>query len=745
MKEKALLAISGKVLEKPFSLDAIGVIRSAVERALSERDVLLTECIVTLEPSKFLASSFFMSAGFVTAPADDEDLQAAALVMRSVMSPNSPDEVVVMLGEDEPVNFLRAITGRARRTLLRLSGPEDAGVSEQLAQSLEGVLDIRELLSKEGVSWDDYERHTWDGWSDQFEQFLSVGSGSGPTPRAPETEPLGGGSGADVDELTNLPDELTRFTESAPKWNEALVALLLANEMKCSAYKATEQLDRDFPGINSFYLKRRGDFEKLLCDQVRLTVDDNGGASLCHVDHSDLAPVDPAAALSQLSLGSGGDAQLEVQQTYVEPKQEETPDFDDVKEQALFMQEICEWALERRRIVAEKGFATPAAVDRDQEYYEGGRMLSLYIWPLSYHANHFDDAEMQNAADAYGHLADSMKVLKKAFSLIDEISNENLVKALSLAAAAQCLVKTILLRNKVVSSTNTTVISDQVQRNAYRAVKGLTHAYVGGKGFVQYLQFSDAVDPQDLPELRKKLDAFEQELDSVSRQSKGRKKVEGRLNYSVTKLRDDVSDVYQWGIAIEAVTALCQDFGEKPSSVALRELFVDIIDKIPESVELTDEFCNVVQAIEVYKALEQEKAEAEANAGAEETPDSPAVQAVREHYRGSKVVFIGGIPQEHIIARLQSKFEIELLWSVNGHGKSLKTFNPYLNDPDVKLFLVYIPWCSHKHSEELAVMARDANKDFVRLPKGTNPEKIATVICGQIKDFEGALDAKTAE
>ena len=42
-------------------------------------------------------------------------------------------------------------------------------------------------------------------------------------------------------------------------------------------------------------------------------------------------------------------------------------------------------------------------------------------------------------------------------------------------------------------------------------------------------------------------------------------------------------------------------------------------------------------------------------------------------------------------------------------------------------------------------MARDANKDFVRLPKGTNPEKIATVICGQIKDFEGVLDAKTAE
>ena len=204
MKEKALLAISGKVLEKSFSLDAIGVIRSAVERALSERDVLLTDCIVTLEPSKFLASSFFMSAGFVTAPADDEDLQAAALVMRSVMSPNSPDEVVVMLGEDEPVNFLRAITGMARRTLLRLSGPEDAGVSEQLAQSLEGVLDIRELLSKEGVSWDDYERHTWDGWSDQFEQFLSVGAGSGPTPRAPETEPLGGGSGADVDEVARV-------------------------------------------------------------------------------------------------------------------------------------------------------------------------------------------------------------------------------------------------------------------------------------------------------------------------------------------------------------------------------------------------------------------------------------------------------------------------------------------------------------------------------------------------------------
>lgn len=744
MKEKALLAISGKVLEKSFSLDAISVIRSAVERALSERDVLLTECIATLEPSKFLASSFFMSAGFVTAPADDEDLQTATLVIRSVMSPNPPDEVVVMFGEDEPVNFLRSITGMTRRTLLRLSEPGDSGVSDQLAQSLEGVLDIRELLSKEGVSWDDYERHTWDGWSAQFEQFMSVGVGAGPTPRASETEPLDGGSGADVDELTNLPDELTRFTESAPEWNKALVALLLENEMKCSAYKATEQLDRDFPGLNSFYLQRRADFEKLLCDQVRLTVDDNGGASLCHVDHSDLTPVDTAEALSQLSLGSGGDALPEVQQAPFEPKLDTPPDFDDVKEQALFMQEICEWALERRQIVEEKGFVTPAATERDQAYYEGGRMLSLYIWPLTYHASNFDDAEMQNAADAYGHLASSMEVLKKAFHLVEEIPSEKLVKALSLAATAQCLVKTILLRNNLVSP-NTSNILDNVQRNAYRAVNDLTRMYVNGRGFVLNLRYTDRVEPEELPDLRTRLDAFDQELAELSMQSKGRKHFEGKLKYCVVKLREDVSDVYQWENAIEAVTELCRDFGEKPSSVALREQLVDIFDKIPESVELTDEFCNVVQAIEVYKALEQEKAEAEANAGAEETPDSPAVQAVREHYRGSKVVFIGGIPQEHIITRLQSKFEIELLWSVNGHGKSLKTFNPYLNDPDVKLFLVYIPWCSHKHSEELAVMAREANKDFVRLPRGTNPEKIASVICGQIKDFEGVLDAKTAE
>ena len=95
------------------------------------------------------------------------------------------------------------------------------------------------------------------------------------------------------------------------------------------------------------------------------------------------------------------------------------------------------------------------------------------------------------------------------------------------------------------------------------------------------------------------------------------------------------------------------------------------------------------------------------------------------------MVFIGGEPKEHIIRRIEDRFNVKLIWNSTNHSDSLNRFDGELSDPDVSLFLIYIPWCSHKHSEELAQIVQRAGKKLVRLRKGTNPDVIAEAICAQ--------------
>ena len=116
---------------------------------------------------------------------------------------------------------------------------------------------------------------------------------------------------------------------------------------------------------------------------------------------------------------------------------------------------------------------------------------------------------------------------------------------------------------------------------------------------------------------------------------------------------------------------------------------------------------------------------------------------MRSHYHGAKAVFLGGRPVEHLRSRLASKLNIDLIWPETSHGDSLDRLSGYVKDPDVKLFLVYIPWCSHKHSLDFADIVKKNFKDFVRIRKGTSPETIANAICAQVSmsDDDIFLDA----
>ncbi|MBO7723352.1 MAG: hypothetical protein J6S27_06140, partial [Thermoguttaceae bacterium] len=165
------------------------------------------------------------------------------------------------------------------------------------------------------------------------------------------------------------------------------------------------------------------------------------------------------------------------------------------------------------------------------------------------------------------------------------------------------------------------------------------------------------------------------------------------------------------------------------SNPKLREILSPLVKILPEEADITPAFANVIQQIDIF---EEEQANAYIVEPKKPQEPSPLVKLVRGLVSGSKIVWIGGTPIDHLRNRIEERFEVEMLWEENDHGDSLDRFTSVLNDPEVKLFLIYIPWCSHKHSEELTQIIRSSGKSFVRLRKGTNPEQIAAAICQQL-------------
>ncbi len=176
------------------------------------------------------------------------------------------------------------------------------------------------------------------------------------------------------------------------------------------------------------------------------------------------------------------------------------------------------------------------------------------------------------------------------------------------------------------------------------------------------------------------------------------------------------------------MTELCDNFQVPASSKRLREILSPIREELPEEADTTDLFGRVIQSVDLW--AEQARQSRAGTAKKTRLP-SPEDEQVRERFAGSKMVFVGGTPQGHIQRRIEKSFGIELLWECHTHGDSLDRFTSVLNDPQVKLFLVYIPWCSHKHSEELAGFVEKQGKRLVRVRKGTSPNSMAAAILAQ--------------
>ncbi|MDO5309238.1 MAG: hypothetical protein Q4G03_07065 [Planctomycetia bacterium] len=758
MSSRAILVLSGKLLEKEFALEALATVHMAIERELMQRDTILTRCVVTLSNEHFAAAPYFLQAGFEVLPADEEDLQAAVFLTSCTEVRQDVDQVVFALGRSLPLNFLRTLNGRANRTLLSFES-----TSETNAWGVESLISVPELLARYGVDYNAFPRVPWSssGTATPLPQFspdarsvsapivapnatvATVASASAystdsdaslTSTVAPRQEDPAG----DVEELCQI-DPFADFEENASIWNAELEELVVASGGKCSAYKAVEQLDVTFAGLVDFYLHERDRFERLLSPSLKLIRAENGvdaATYLYHTSHEELQPIASDDAVELLTLGSslptedsgdsenGSIGEFGADRYAFNSLEEYIPALEDVARLSDLSCEQCKWQIDRKKLMEQNVNFDQSIKPTDNEMTERAMAMGVYLWVRKF--NNLTDQQLLDLAECYKLVSESIRFFEEVIQANAEINDRVHEQYLQFVVNVQCLLKTL------VAQTSGDYNRDLVQKNLFLCLIEYRKLRFP-RTILHNLKRESILDFDQLLCLQQELYEKKSEFEELCEYVKKRRACESRLKYHVEQLRKAVKiekAVEDWNKVVAAVTTLCKEFRERPSSLLFRELLGDIIGSCPETVEITEEYARVVQTIEIEDA-EEEAAFIEA-APREE---SKAVARVKEIYEGTKFVFVGGSPQDHMRERIEKAFNVELIWTESSHGDSLDRFGSSLRAREVTVFLVYIPWCSHKHSEELAQMVRQAGKEIVRLRKGTNPVSIAEAMCEQLDLF----------
>lgn len=443
----------------------------------------------------------------------------------------------------------------------------------------------------------------------------------------------------------------------------------------------------------------------------------------------DIQTVSAAEAISMLQLGSkvsSSDVPATIE--FNSAPIGTSTDINHIITGADLMVHHCRWSVQREELIRQKADYQTEIAPMDNDFIRQGKEAKILIWTIG---------SPLASDEAYNRLEKCYQTILVAFRFLKQVEESrpegmdgrNLMGSVAqLAADAQCILKTEL------RSQGKEVTKDPIQSEAFRYLRELGNR----EHFYLYnIKSQDEIALERADDIINEVTMLQEQYYSINSESKQKRNLLGKVSYHAKQILSGAEPREQWEKIIAAATELSVDYSMPPSSLYFRQQLEDILESLPEDLEISDEFGRIVQEIEVHQARVRESEEQEAFGSLlPEDVLSPAVEKVREMYGGTIMVFIGGEPKEHIIRRIEDRFNVKLIWNSTNHSDSLNRFDGELSDPDVTLFLIYIPWCSHKHSEELAQIVQRAGKKLVRLRKGTNPDVIAEAICAQTDKAE---------
>lgn len=110
------------------------------------------------------------------------------------------------------------------------------------------------------------------------------------------------------------------------------------------------------------------------------------------------------------------------------------------------------------------------------------------------------------------------------------------------------------------------------------------------------------------------------------------------------------------------------------------------------------------------------------------------VQAVRSCVKGKEIVLIGGKPNREAAKQVEQALGVRLNWIETRGNESYRDFKSDVERE--KTFLVMILICRVRHGHgQVKGLCEKAQKHYVRLPRGYNPNQLAYEIrnqCGKV-------------
>jgi hypothetical protein len=172
--------------------------------------------------------------------------------------------------------------------------------------------------------------------------------------------------------------------------------------------------------------------------------------------------------------------------------------------------------------------------------------------------------------------------------------------------------------------------------------------------------------------------------------------------------------------------------GTPPSSRAIREPLLPLLDDLPEVEDISPGFRIVQREIDRYLATRHTPA-------ALATSQEPTA-SVREAARllsGRSLVLIGGLRRPEAQRSLKSALGLEeLVWIETKEHQSISAFETTIARPDVALVLLAIRWSSHAFGDVKQYCDRHG-KPLVRLPGGYSTNQVAAQILSQCSERLG--------
>ena len=390
--------------------------------------------------------------------------------------------------------------------------------------------------------------------------------------------------------------------------------------------------------------------------------------------------------------------------------------------------EACRWLADRLRQGKQSGpWDEPTRLAYDDLVSRGRAIPNCLLWML-----HVRPQNVPAGPIVAEQLDRAFTCLARSLTLVTQVMGQgnerppDFLSILELVAEAQAIVRESLhdLRTD----------ADRDQEHAFYWLRRVTDE----QGFYirRYMRQEDKIGPEQLPSLETRLAEFEVRFLQPQQANIVQQRLLRPLAYHLQQIRDKPQQPHghDWKRVMELASSWVEK-GFPPSSPAIRERLLPVMDEIPFSDEWTEPFRRVMRELDRYQA---QRDLTEANHEADHLDDaraqSPEVTQVRELLHGQSVVMVGGECRHKAHERLKSAFGLrELIWPNAPKDGSHTDYGPAVARPEVTIVVEAIRWSSHGFNE-VKQFCDKYDKPLVRLKAGYHPNQVALQILSQCGD-----------